>query len=70
MEWWLGSKTGFLITATLAFAVPVAGVFCLELYNRGGLGVISALVMLLVAIAGGYMAAIGMWVTWFRKRKL
>jgi hypothetical protein len=70
MEWWLSSKTAFLVTATLAAAIPMTIGFGMELYERGGLGVFSALVLFVVMLAGGYVAAIAMWVTWFRKRKL
>jgi hypothetical protein len=70
MEWWLGSKAAFFITATLAFAIPMTIVFGMELYERGGLGVVSALVLFLVMLAGGYVAAVAMWVTWFRNRRL
>ena len=70
MRWVLGSMFGHMVFFTLVFAVPMAVWLCAELHKVGRLTPINALVMLSLSVAGGLVAAYGMWTTYFKSRRL
>jgi mannose/fructose/N-acetylgalactosamine-specific phosphotransferase system component IIC len=70
LRWALGSMFGHMAFFTLIVAVPLAIWLCAELHAVNALTLVTALVMLGLSIAGGLMAAYGLWRFYFKSRRL
>ena len=70
MHWWLSSKTAHVVTATAAFAIPLAAVFGMLLHARGLLTLRNGALLLAITISCGLICAIGTWEVWFKKKRL
>lgn len=70
LRWALGSMFGHMVFFTLIVAVPLAIWLCAELHAVNALTPMTGLVMLGLSIAGGLVAAYGLWRLYFKSRRL
>lgn len=70
VTWWLRSKAAHMVSAAMAFAVPITVVFAAQLHARGALTAANVLVIFAIATLFGFLGAFLMWELWFKKRRL
>ena len=70
MRWALSSMFGHMVIFTLSVSVPMAIWLLYELHAASALRPITALVMLGLSLGTGLLTAYGMWILYFKSRRL
>jgi hypothetical protein len=67
-DWWLRTKQGHMVLGTLSFAIPITVYFGMKMYERGVFTFRNVLLLLILAVGFGALAAISMWNVWLKRR--
>lgn len=70
VRWALSSMFGHMAFFTLLFALPMTIWLCYELHAVDALTPLTGLIMLGLSVAGGLVAAYGLWRFYFKSRRL